>query len=272
MYHLTEEGPRPCHARKGRCPYKTTHFETFDQAEEAYSARFDFRSHKKQYAPAKSGFITPTSEEARAVLKEFQVKYPYKAVLSGSLVGHSNFGSIVYNLDNPKSDNDLFFLSDIKASGDFQNVDSQKRDVRVSSVYSFAQEYLNGTHFNVDIAHSGALQISIKQEWYPYINGLRFKEYSYLTKLRGLSEKFAKTADSKKDHPSRAIKLMKTTLRNEILSNRFQREENVRPVFTADERENFYHAMNVLDKKYVESKSIHKLIQQPMTRGKLNEQ
>lgn len=262
MYHLTDNGPRVCTATVRSCPYgPADHHETLEAAETAFGAQFNFDSQRKLYAPEKSGIRHTTPEDARNILNEFRDAHPEVPVLAGELVAHSQFGSVVYNLDHPESDNDLFFLVNQKAKGDFQNIDSQNRDVRVSSVYNFANEYLNGTHFNVDIVHSGAFQISRDQEWAPFISDLRFNQYQYLTKLRSLSTLFAKNAGNRKDDSRRALKLLKTSLRNEILANRFQSEDRVRPVFTNSEREAFYRAVKVVNRDYVAYDDVYELVQ-----------
>lgn len=262
MYHLTENGPRTCNASIGRCPYKTAHFQNFSDAEETYSLQFDLSPQRKLYAPAKSSFTPPSASEAKEVLSSFSDEKPEIKLLTGSLIAHSNFGSIVYNLDNPESDNDLFFMVDKKASHDFQGIDAQKRDVKVSSIFNFAKEYLSGANFNVDILHSGALQMPPDQAWSSYLQNLRFNKYEYLTKLRALTEKFALNAALKHKEPRVARKLIKTALRNEILANRFQREDHVRPVFTATEREGFYRSLDFVNKNYANSNDGLSLIKQ----------
>lgn len=262
MYHLTDDGPKECTATVRSCPYSAgDHHATLEAAESAYAAGFDFNSQKKLYAPAKSSIVAPSAAEIQVILKEFREEHPQIPVLAGDLVAHSQFGSVVYNLDHPDSDNDLFFLVNKKAKSDFQNIDAAKRDIRVSSVYTFSQEYLSGTHFNVDISHSGAFQISREQEWAPFISNLRFNEYEYLTKLRGLSLLFAQNAEKRRDSSRKDLKLIKTSLRNQILANRFQREERVRPVFTDEEREGFYRALKSVTRDYPTADSVYELVQ-----------
>lgn len=261
MYHLTSDGPRECKATVRSCPYKGDHFESFEHAEEAYAKAFDFNSQKKLYAPAKSGIVTPTIVQVKLILEELRKGYPNIPVLKGDLVAHSQFGSVSYNLDHTESDNDLIFLVGEKAKKDFQNIDSANQDVKISSIYSFSQAYLDGNHFNVDVIHSGAFQIAQDQEWAPFIGGLRFNEYKYLDKLRNLSAIFATNANSSRNDSKKSLKLIKTSLRNEVLANRFQREDRVRSLFTDEERESFYRSLNSLNKDFVSSDDTYTLVQ-----------
>lgn len=262
MYHLANDGPRVCHAKVRSCPYEISeHYDTASAAEEAFASNFNLSSTRKLFAPEKLATVSLTTEEARSILEELRGSHPGSPVLSGELLAHSNFGSIVYNLDSPESDNDLFFIVDKKAKNDFQNIDSSKRDIRVSSVFNFSQEYLNGTHFSVDINHSGALRFSQDEGWPHFLSNLRFNRYEYVTKLRGLSLLYAGSAEATRNESKKVEKLIKTALRNEILANRFQREDRVRPVFTDVEREGFYRGLSFISKRREGHPSIHELVQ-----------
>ena len=261
MYHLTDDGPKPCTASIRNCPYAAgEHHATLSEAEAAYAERFDQKALKRSSAPAKSGIVPATTAEAFEILEDLRAANPYKRILKGELVGHAQFGSVSYNLDHPESDNDLFLITDRKASKDFAQV-GEVRDVRVSSVYVFAQEYMKGIHFNVDTYHSRGFNLSgAEEEWAPYLADLRFNEYEYMTRLHSLSSKFADGAEKRGDDSPRAMKFLKTALRNEILANRFQREERVRPKFTDEEREAFYRTLPALTRRYKDVNNVYDFV------------
>lgn len=251
MYHLTPEGPRNCRATVRNCPYSDgVHLETLEEAEAEFAKQFEAPTLNKKFAPAKSGIILPTQDEVQEILDDFRAQYPNHHVLKGELIGYSHFGSIVYNLDHPESDNDLYFLVDRKAKHDFQNIDAQNRDIRISSIYTFAKEYLAGTHFNIDLMNSGKFQLLDEDPWIPFIQDLRFNHYEYQQKLEHLVKTFSENAERRGDDSRRALKFLKTALRNQILANRFQREGEVRPVFTDEEREDFYRTLKALNRDY----------------------
>lgn len=260
-YHLTADGPKECHATIGPCPYRETpHFSNLLEAEQAYSDQFSQKPHKKTFAPEKSTHLTPTRPEAESLLLSLREANPNVDLLRGNLVSFSPFGSVLYNLDHPKSDNDLFLITDKKAKGDFQTLDETKRDVRVSSVYTFVDEYKRGIHFNVDVFHTTLFQKASNTPWRAFMNNARFQDYQYLTRLRDLSKVFTDGASKRNDTSHRALKFLKTALRNEILANRFQREERVRPVFSEKEREAFYRTFAHVSNEFIDHPDAQALI------------
>jgi hypothetical protein len=263
MYHITKDGPKECKATVRNCPFAgEDHHESLREAEKAFASSFNFNSQRKVYAPPRSD-IQPTSPEvARSILEEAREQNPETLWLEGStLLAHSQFGSIVYGLDHTTSDNDLILLVDAKADKDLHYTDSQDRDVRIASVYNFANEYAIGAAFAVDVAHSDVFDKSYDQRWIPYLENLRFNHYQYVANLRKLSVSFAATADRRRNESRQVLKLIKTSLRNEILANRFEREGRVRPGFTADEREAFYRSLKTVNRDFLTAPDIYELIQ-----------
>lgn len=241
MLHLTPDGPRECEATVGVCRYKdsSAHFENLSEAEAAYAKRFDTSALKKTYAPPKSKRTAYTQDDVEGFLEKLREENPRIALLKGKLVSFSPFGSTLYNLDHPDSDEDLLIITDAKSKVSFQSDKRDERDIRVSSVYDFMDEYKRALHFNVDVLHSPFFQKAAATPWSAFMSQSRFSGYEYMTRLQSLSRRFAEDAQ-KHANPMRENKYLKTSLRNEILVRRFQCEGVVRPVFTDSEREDFY--------------------------------
>lgn len=150
-----------------------------------------------------------------------------------------------------------------KARKPIHHITDAGEDVQVVPVDNFVHDYRIGVEFPVNLIASKTFSFTDSSNpWTPFIQAQRFNPYEYIDRLQSLVVKFAEDAPKKEadDNTKRALKFLKTGLRNEVLANRFLREGVIRPEFTEDEREAFYKGNAHLKKDYLKTDSVIDLV------------
>lgn len=254
-YHLTDNGPKPCTASVRDCPIGGAHFENVKEAEEGFHSKMGgafSKASPKIFAPPKPEIERVTDDEVDEAMERVRsylnrIEFTRSPVVYGKVVSYTLLGSSLYGLNTPNSDRDLLVLTDEEHGIDVHKVFDDGLDVRVSSVFRFAQNASEGHPNSVDVIQSGHLEFR-NDSYAPYYNAVRFDKISYLAKVSQHSRKeFKRTIESVEIGRSRADKNLKSGLRAVYLIPRVERDGlNFKTYFDAQEREDFYRSYETL--------------------------
>lgn len=272
-FHITDDGPKRCSAKQGNCPItkgtEAVHYDDLKIATKVYEESMpSFVSFEKSeatspslsspvtrtFAPQRPNIVEPTLDEANEGLRRArslflsgkQYRSEHKA-LQGEVVSYGLAGSVNYNLHHPDSDRDLVILTDTTKGTDFHHVFDDGMDVRVSSVFIWAERFMKGTPADVDLKVSGNLYEVPDSPLTPYLNSLRYNRFRYIdtTSRHSKSDVLNGLNDTK--NPKRASKSLKTALRNEILSYKYAQTGQLQVKFSDEGRELFYKNFDELE-------------------------
>lgn len=279
-YHITDKGSEECGASVRQCPYAEKgiileHFDTKDEADRAFKEHMELLhgavssvsrpvesndhlaetednfGHTGQSAPSRtlrslSGSVVPPVPNHDPLLRseaEELLARAQKKVAKGNLVGYGLIGSSFYNLDTPESDRDVILFTDSKAP-DYHKVFDDGADVRVSSVFSFADRIHQSQPSEVDLLMSNTIRYD-NSPYEAYIRSLRFNTTEYLDRSESHSVRDIKNALKDADrNQKRSRKALKTAFRNAVMMNRVMRDgTGYTSRFTNSERARFYESL-----------------------------
>lgn len=279
-YHITDKGSEKCGASVGQCPYVEKgiileHFDTKDEADKAFKEHMellhgavpsvsrppkgsapststrDNSSRLKHLASSvqsecSSGSVIPPIPDHDPLLHaeaDELLARAHKKVAEGNLVGYGLIGSSFYNLDTPESDRDVILFTDSKAP-DYHKVFDDGADVRVSSVFSFADRIHQSQPSEVDLLMSNTIRYD-NSPYEAYIRSLRFNTTEYLDRSESHSVRDIKNALKDADrNQKRSRKALKTAFRNAVMMNRVMRDgTGYTSRFTNSERARFYESL-----------------------------
>ena len=275
-YHITDKGSEECGASVRQCPYAEKgiileHFDTKDEADRAFKEHMELlhgavpsvsrppedrilstdardasgRSNHLVSSNSPRSVVPPVPshdpllrDEAEELLARAQ-----KKVAKGNLVGYGLIGSSFYNLDTPESDRDVILFTDSKAP-DYHKVFDDGADVRVSSVFSFADRIHQSQPSEVDLLMSNTIRYD-NSPYEAYIRSLRFSSTEYLDRSESHSIRDIKNALRDADrNQKRSRKALKTAFRNAVMMNRVMRDgTGYTSRFTNSERARFYESL-----------------------------
>lgn len=249
-YHINPEtgNVAPCGA-KIKCAFDMTEDEHYPTKESAARASEELLEERFSKLPEIKGIVVPhmpavepvTIEECQAMLDRTGRNRP---LTQGNVVGFSLMGSVLYGLNTADSDRDVLIVTDKKAKRDFHHVYEDGMDVRVASVFSVASRFLDSQPTDVDLLQSGAMTID-DNNYAPYLNGLRFNEYTYMDKVTSHAMQDTKNGMNDSKNEKRANKSLKTALRNFVLHEKvYEYGLGYSPRFTDNEREKFYAVLD----------------------------
>lgn len=275
-YHITDKGSEECGASVRQCPYAEKgiileHFDTKDEADRAFKEHMELLhgavpsvsrppegrilSTDARDASGRSNHLV-SSNSSRSVVPPVPNHDPLlrneaeellaraqKKVAKGNLVGYGLIGSSFYNLDTPESDRDVILFTDSKAS-DYHKVFDDGADVRVSSVFSFADRIHQSQPSEVDLLMSNTIRYD-NSPYEAYIRSLRFNTTEYLDRSESHSVRDIKNALKDADrNQKRSRKALKTAFRNAVMMNRVMRDgTGYTSRFTNSERARFYESL-----------------------------
>jgi hypothetical protein len=275
-YHITDKGSEECGASVRQCPYAEKgiileHFDTKDEADRAFKEHMELLhgavpsvsrppegrilSTDARDAFGRSNRLVP-SNSPRSVVPPVPSHDPllrneaeellaraHKKVAEGNLVGYGLIGSSFYNLDTPESDRDVILFTDSKAP-DYHKVFDDGADVRVSSVFSFADRIHQSQPSEVDLLMSNTIRYD-NSPYEAYIRSLRFNTTEYLDRSESHSVRDIKNALKDADrNQKRSRKAIKTAFRNAVMMNRVMRDgTEYTSRFTNSERARFYESL-----------------------------
>lgn len=275
-YHITDKGPEECGASLRQCPYAKKgiileHFDTKDEADRA------FKEHMELLHGAVPSVSRPIEEVSSAGVSDHPNRLmssgctenfsesvvppvpnhdpllrneaeellarAHKKVAEGNLVGYWLIGSSFYNLDTPESDRDVILFTDSKAP-DYHKVFDDGADVRVSSVFSFADRIHQSQPSEVDLLMSDTIRYD-NSPYEAYMRSLRFNTTEYLDRSESHSVRDIKNALKDADrNQKRSRKALKTAFRNAVMMNRVMRDgTGYTSSFTNSERARFYESL-----------------------------
>lgn len=275
-YHITDKGSEECGASVRQCPYAEKgiileHFDTKDEADKAFKehmellhgavpsvsrppegrilstdARDAFGRSNRLVPSNSSGSVVPPVPNHDPLLRneaEELLARAHKKVAEGNLVGYGLIGSSFYNLDTPESDRDVILFTDSKAP-DYHKVFDDGADVRVSSVFSFADRIHQSQPSEVDLLMSNTIRYD-NSPYEAYIRSLRFNTTEYLDRSESHSVRDIKNALKDADrNQKRSRKALKTAFRNAVMMNRVMRDgTGYTSRFTNSERARFYESL-----------------------------
>ena len=279
-YHITDKGAEECGASVRQCPYAKKgiileHFDTKDEADRAFKEHMELlhgafpsvsRSAESndnlavtednfgqtsQSAPSRtprplSKSVVPPIPAHDSLLRdeaEELLARAHKKVAEGNLVGYGLIGSSFYNLDTPESDRDVILFTDSKAP-DYHKVFDDGADVRVSSLFSFADRIHQSQPSEVDLLMSNTIKYD-NSPYEAYIRSLRFSSTEYLDRSESHSVRDIKNALKDADrNQKRSRKALKTAYRNAVMMNRVMRDgTGYTSRFTNSERARFYESL-----------------------------
>lgn len=275
-YHITDKGSEECGASVRQCPYAEKgiileHFDTKDEADRAFKEHMELLhgavpsvsrppegrilSTDARDAFGRSNRLVP-SNSSRSVVPPVPNHDPLlrneaeellaraqKKVAKGNLVGYGLIGSSFYNLDTPESDRDVILFTDSKAP-DYHKVFDDGADVRVSSVFSFADRIHQSQPSEVDLLMSNTIRYD-NSPYEAYIRSLRFNTTEYLDRSESHSVRDIKNALKDADrNQKRSRKALKTAFRNAVMMTRVMRDgTGYTSRFTNSERARFYESL-----------------------------
>lgn len=275
-YHITDKGSEECGASVRQCPYAEKgiileHFDTKDEADRAFKEHMELLhgavssvsrlpedsnpSTSTRDASGRSNHLV-SSNYPRSVVPPVPSHDPllrneaeellaraHKKVANGNLVGYGLIGSSFYNLDTPESDRDVILFTDFKAP-DYHKVFDDGADVRVSSVFSFADRIHQSQPSEVDLLMSNTIRYD-NSPYEAYIRSLRFNTTEYLDRSESHSVRDIKNALKDADrNQKRSRKAIKTAFRNAVMMNRVMRDgTEYTSRFTNSERARFYESL-----------------------------
>lgn len=279
-YHITDKGSKKCGASVRQCPYAEKgiileHFDTKDEADKAFKEHMellhgavrsvsrppkgsapststrDNSSRLKHLASSvqseySSGSVVPPVPNHDPLLRneaEELLARAHKRVAEGNLVGYGLIGSSFYNLDTPESDRDVILFTDSKAP-DYHKVFDDGADVRVSSVFSFANRIHQSQPSEVDLLMSNTIRYD-NSPYEAYVRSLRFNTTEYLDRSESHSVRDIKNALKDADrNQKRSRKALKTAFRNAVMMSRVMRDgTGYTSRFTNSERARFYESL-----------------------------
>ena len=280
-YHITDKGSEECGASVRRCPYAEKgiileHFDTKDEADKAFKEHMELLHGAVPSVSRPAEGINPstginkTSDRpnnylvASSQTERFQklvvppvpnhdplfrdeaeelLARAHKKVAEGNLVGYGLIGSSFYNLDTPESDRDVILFTDSKAP-DYHKVFDDGADVRVSSVFSFADRIHQSQPSEVDLLMSDTIRYD-NSPYEAYMRSLRFNTTEYLDRSESHSVRDIKNALKDADrNQKRSRKALKTAFRNAVMMNRVMRDgTGYTSRFTNSERARFYESL-----------------------------
>lgn len=167
---------------------------------------------------------------------------------SGNVIGYALLGSSLYGLNTAESDRDIFVLTDVKVKKDFHKVYEDGADLRVTSIYAFADSLVESQPSAVDLLMSNTITMEHKG-FEAYLKSIRFNTMWYIDKNR--SHAMQDTANSLKDfkNEKRAKKSLKTAFRNIILTERVLAQgTQYKSFFNTEQRDGFYKSLETLYK------------------------
>lgn len=275
-YHITDKGSEKCGASVRQCPYAEKgiileHFDTKDEADKAFKEHMELlhgavpsvsrppegsipstntkdnasRSNRLVSSNSSGSVVPPVPNHdplLRNEAEELLVR-AHKKVAEGDLVGYGLIGSSFYNLDTPESDRDVILFTDSKAP-DYHKVFDDGADVRVSSVFSFADRIHQSQPSEVDLLMSNTIRYD-NSPYEAYIRSLRFNTTEYLDRSESHSVRDIKNAlkDANRNQ-KRSRKALKTAFRNAVMMNRVMRDgTGYTSRFTNSERARFYESL-----------------------------
>lgn len=279
-YHITDKGSEECGASVRQCPYAERgiileHFDTKDEADKAFKEHMELlhgavpsvlrppegsapststrdnsgrlkhlaSSIQNEYS---SGLVVPPIPDHDPLLRneaEELLARAHKKVAEGNLVGYGLIGSSFYNLDTPESDRDVILFTDSKAP-DYHKVFDDGADVRVSSLFSFADRIHQSQPSEVDLLMSNTIRYD-NSPYESYMRSLRFSSTEYLDRSESHSIRDIKNALKDADrNQKRSRKALKTAYRNAVMMNRVMRDgTSYTSRFTNSERARFYESL-----------------------------
>jgi hypothetical protein len=275
-YHITDKGSEECGASIRQCPYAKKgiileHFDTKDEADRAFKehmellhgavpsvsrppegrilstdARDSFgRSNRLVPSNSSESVVPPVPNHDPLLRNEAEelLARAHKKVAEGNLVGYGLIGSSFYNLDTPESDRDVILFTDSKAL-DYHKVFDDGADVRVSSVFSFADRIHQSQPSEVDLLMSNTIRYD-NSPYEAYIRSLRFNTTEYLDRSESHSVRDIKNALKDVDrNQKRSRKALKTAFRNAVMMNRVMKDgTGYTSRFTNSERARFYESL-----------------------------
>ena len=275
-YHITDKGSEECGASIRQCPYAKKgiileHFDTKDEADRAFkehmellhgavssvsrppegsisstSTRYAFGRPNRLVSSNSSRSVVPPVPNHDPLLRneaEELLARAQKKVAKGNLVGYGLIGSSFYNLDTPESDRDVILFTDSKAP-DYHKVFDDGADVRVSSVFSFADRIHQSQPSEVDLLMSNTIRYD-NSPYEAYVRSLRFNTTEYLDRSESHSVRDIKNALKDADrNQKRSRKALKTAYRNAVMMNRVMRDRTgYTSRFTNSERARFYESL-----------------------------
>lgn len=275
-YHITDKGSEECGASVRQCPYAEKgiileHFDTKDEADKAFKehmellhgavpsvsrppegrilstdARDAFGRSNRLVPSNSSGSVVPPVPNHDPLLRneaEELLARAHKKVAEGNLVGYGLIGSSFYNLDTPESDRDVILFTDSKAP-DYHKVFDDGADVRVSSVFSFADRIHQSQPSEVDLLMSNTIRYD-NSPYEAYIRSLRFNTTEYLDRSESHSVRDIRNAlKDAGGKQKRSRKALKTAFRNAVMMNRVMRDgTGYTSRFTNSERARFYESL-----------------------------
>ena len=275
-YHITDKGSEECGASVRQCPYAEKgiileHFDTKDEADRAFKehmellhgavpsvsrppegrilstdARDAFGRPNRLVPSNSSESVVPPVPNHDPLLRneaEELLARAHKKVAEGNLVGYGLIGSSFYNLDTPESDRDVILFTDSKAP-DYHKVFDDGADVRVSSVFSFADRIHQSQPSEVDLLMSNTIRYD-NSPYEAYVRSLRFNTTEYLDRSESHSVRDIKNALKDADrNQKRSRKALKTAYRNAVMMNRVMRDRTgYTSRFTNSERARFYESL-----------------------------
>ena len=275
-YHITDKGSEECGASVRQCPYAEKgiileHFDTKDEADKAFKEHMELlhgavpsvsRPPEGSISSANtrdasgrsnhlissnsSGSVVPPVPNHDPLLRneaEELLARAHKKVAEGNLVGYGLIGSSFYNLDTPESDRDVILFTDSKAP-DYHKVFDDGADVRVSSVFSFADRIHQSQPSEVDLLMSDTIRYD-NSPYEAYMRSLRFNTTEYLDRSESHSVRDIKNALKDADrNQKRSRKALKTAFRNAVMMNRVMRDgTGYTSRFTNSERARFYESL-----------------------------
>lgn len=275
-YHITDKGSEECGASVRQCPYAEKgiileHFDTKDEADRAFKEHMELlhgavpsvsrppegrilstdardasgRSNHLVSSNSPRSVVPPVPshdpllrDEAEELLARAQ-----KKVAKGNLVGYGLIGSSFYNLDTPESDRDVILFTDSKAP-DYHKVFDDGADVRVSSVFSFADRIHQSQPSEVDLLVSNTIKYD-NSPYEAYIRSLKFNTTEYLDRSESHSVRDIRNAlKDAGGNQKRSRKALKTAFRNAVMMNRVMRDgTGYTSRFTNSERARFYESL-----------------------------
>lgn len=279
-YHITDKGAEECGASVRQCPYAKKgvileHFDTKDEADRAFKEHMELLhgAVSSVSRPAKEGNPSTNTRDNSSCLSrpgssnqtglslkpvvppvpnhdpllrneaEELLARAHKKVAEGNLVGYGLIGSSFYNLDTPESDRDVILFTDSKAP-DYHKVFDDGADVRVSSVFSFADRIHQSQPSEVDLLMSDTIRYD-NSPYESYMRSLRFNSTEYLDRSESHSIRDIKNARKDADrNQKRSKKSLKTAYRNAVMMNRVMRDgTGYTSRFTNSERARFYESL-----------------------------
>lgn len=275
-YHITDKGSEECGASVRQCPYAEKgiileHFDTKDEADKAFKEHMellhgavpsvsrppegrilstdarDAFGRSNRLVPSNSlGSVVPPVPNHDPLLRneaEELLARAHKKVAEGNLVGYGLIGSSFYNLDTPESDRDVILFTNSKAP-DYHKVFDDGADVRVSSLFSFADRIHQSQPSEVDLLMSNTIRYD-NSPYEAYIRSLRFNTTEYLDRSESHSVRDIKNALKDADrNQKRSRKALKTAFRNAVMMNRVMRDgTGYTSRFTNSERARFYESL-----------------------------